>query len=84
MTCGIPEAIAVLGERICSVHTHDNHGLRDEHLWPGEGTIDWNQTIAALKALAKPPALVLEIHNTLAETPASITEKAQAAFEQLA
>ena len=22
-----------------SPHIHDNHGLKDEHLWPGEGTI---------------------------------------------
>jgi sugar phosphate isomerase/epimerase len=84
ITGGIPEAIGVLGERIVSVHAHDNHGLRDEHLWPGDGTIDWEQTMPALKALAKPPAFVLEIHYTLVETPASITEKAQAAFERLA
>jgi len=84
MTSGIPEAIGVLGARIGSVHIHDNHGLRDEHLWPGDGTIDWEKTMPALKALAKPPAFVLEIHYTLVETPASITEKAQAAFERLA
>jgi hypothetical protein len=38
----------------------------------------------SLKALAGPPACVLEIHYTLPETPASITEKAQAAFDRLA
>jgi hypothetical protein len=37
----------------------------------------------SLKALADPPACVLEIHYTLFETPASITEKAQAAFDRL-
>jgi hypothetical protein len=30
-----------------------------------------------------PPACVLEIHYSLPETPASITEKAQAAFERM-
>lgn len=24
-----------------TVHLHDNHGRRDEHLIPGDGTIDW-------------------------------------------
>jgi sugar phosphate isomerase/epimerase len=24
-----------------ATHIHDNHGERDEHLWPFEGTIDW-------------------------------------------
>ena len=29
-----------LKERIVQFHLHDNHGLCDEHLFPGEGTID--------------------------------------------
>src|ERR1700753_1003960 len=48
ITTGIPEAINTLGNRICSVHTHDNHMVRDEHLWPGEGTIDWPATMKQL------------------------------------
>jgi sugar phosphate isomerase/epimerase len=87
ITCGVPEAINILGRRIGSVHTHDNHGVRDEHLWPGDGAggmIDWTATTEALKPLAEPPACVLEIHYTLPETPASITEKAQSAFTRLA
>lgn len=81
---GIAEAIATLGSRIVSVHVHDNHALRDEHLWPGDGTIDWAETTKALKALPSVPACVLEIHHALPETPTSITEKAKAAFDKLA
>ncbi len=73
ITVGVAEAIGSLGGKIVSVHTHDNHGEKDEHLWPGDGTIDWPATAKALKALATPPATVLEIgydlndaHNTLA------------------
>ena len=84
MTTGIQEAISILGERIGSVHVHDNHAVKDEHLWPGEGNIDWDKTVASLKALPKDPACVLEIHYSLAETPASIPKKAQAAFEKIA
>jgi sugar phosphate isomerase/epimerase len=84
ITVGVQEAIQTLGSRIGSVHTHDNHAVRDEHLWPGEGSIDWPGTVRALKALPAPPAWVLEIHYTLAETPASIAEKVQAAFDLLA
>lgn len=83
ITVGVSEAIGTLGSRIVSVHTHDNHAVRDEHLWPGDGNIDWPETAKALNALATPPACVLEIHYTLAETPASITEKVPAAFEHL-
>jgi sugar phosphate isomerase/epimerase len=83
ITVGVNEAIQTLGSRIGSVHTHDNHAVRDEHLWPGEGNIDWPATTKTLKALPTPPACVLEIHYALPETPASITEKAQAAFDRL-
>jgi sugar phosphate isomerase/epimerase len=62
---GIAEAIGTLGNRIATLHVHDNHGIKDEHLWPGDGTIDWPATMKALKALPTPPAAVLEIHHSL-------------------
>jgi sugar phosphate isomerase/epimerase len=78
---GIAESIATLGNRIVSVHVHDNHGSKDEHLWPGEGTIDWPATAEALKALAKPPAAVLEISYNLPGSPASVPAQIERAFE---
>jgi sugar phosphate isomerase/epimerase len=83
ITVGIAEAIDTLGDRIGSVHVHDNHAVRDEHLWPGDGNIDWPTTINSLKGLKSSPAYVLEIHYNLQETPAAITEKAQTAFDRL-
>ena len=83
MTMGIAEAINIFGGRIGSVHIHDNHGMRDEHLWPGDGNINWESSMAALKALPQSPACVLEIHPTLQEAPAALTEKVLAAFEKL-
>jgi sugar phosphate isomerase/epimerase len=65
ISVGVAEAIATLGIRIASLHVHDNHGIKDEHLWPGDGTIDWPATVKALKALPTPPAAVLEIHHSL-------------------
>jgi sugar phosphate isomerase/epimerase len=72
ITVGTTDAIATLGKRIASVHVHDNHGEKDEHLWPGAGTIDWPGTAKALKALAKPPATVLEIASSQAESHAAL------------
>lgn len=62
---GVLPAIATMAERIRSVHVHDNAGDRDSHLWPGEGTIAWPETMQALAALPKPPGTVLEIHRDL-------------------
>jgi sugar phosphate isomerase/epimerase len=80
LTVGVAEAIATLKDRIGSVHTHDNHGVKDEHLWPGDGNIDWATTAKALKALKAPPAIVLEISHSLSDTPTAIPARAQAAF----
>jgi sugar phosphate isomerase/epimerase len=82
MTVGVPEAIATLGKRISQVHVHDNHGFKDEHLWPGDGTIDWPTTSAGLQKIGAPPA-VLEISYSLENDLASISSRAQAAFDRL-
>ncbi len=82
MTVGIPAAIATFGARIVQVHAHDNHGLKDEHLCPGEGSIDWPATAAALNALPAPPAVVLELSSKLPGEPAISPERIRQAFER--
>jgi sugar phosphate isomerase/epimerase len=84
MTVGIPDAISVLGNRIVSMHVHDNHGVKDEHLWPGDGTIDWANTAKRVNALKTPPAAVLEIGYTLGDTVATIPDRIKYAFDKLA
>jgi sugar phosphate isomerase/epimerase len=78
---GIRDAIGTLGKRIGEVHVHDNHGLRDEHLWPGDGTIDWTATLEGLKQLPSLPAAVLEISHDLENGAAS--GRIQRSFEKL-
>ncbi|MBS1802276.1 MAG: sugar phosphate isomerase/epimerase [Acidobacteria bacterium] len=83
MAPGVAEAIGIFGKRIAQVHVHDNHGLRDEHLWPGDGTIDWPAALEALKALPAPPAAVLEIGHSLEDAPAAVPERIKSAFEKI-
>lgn len=78
------DAIGTLGARIGTVHAHDNHGVRDEHLWPGDGTIDWTATAEALRALTTPPAAVLEIGYKLDDPPGDLPARIEAAFARLA
>jgi sugar phosphate isomerase/epimerase len=84
MTVGVAEAISTLGDRIVSVHVHDNHAIKDEHLWPGDGSIDWPAAVEALKALPTPPATVLEITHTPGDTPAAIPARIERAFARFA
>jgi sugar phosphate isomerase/epimerase len=84
ITVGVAAAIATLGAHIASVHVHDNHGVKDEHLWPGDGVIEWPAAAASLKALTSNPATVLEIHYSLADAHAQIPERIGRAFQLFA
>jgi sugar phosphate isomerase/epimerase len=83
MTVGVFAAIATLSGRIVQVHVHDNHGLKDEHLCPGDGSIDWPAAVAALNALPTPPAIVLELSSKLPDEPVTLPERIRQAFERL-
>jgi sugar phosphate isomerase/epimerase len=83
ITVGVADAIATLGDRIVSVHMHDNHGLKDDHLWPGDGTIDWATAVRSLQALANPPAAVLEISQNVPDAPTEIPARIEQAFTRL-
>jgi sugar phosphate isomerase/epimerase len=81
---GVATVLGELRAHIRSSHLHDNNGSRDEHLWPGDGAIQWEETIKELKSAPQTPAGVLEIHYMLEETPESVAAKAQAAFTKFA
>lgn len=80
ITVGVSTAIGTLGNRIASVHVHDNHAVKDEHLWPGDGNIDWPATVSALKKLAAPPAAVLELHQSFGNDTATLPERLAESF----
>jgi sugar phosphate isomerase/epimerase len=80
ITVGVAEAIATLGSRIATLHVHDNHAQKDEHLWPGDGSIDWPAAVKAIKALPTPPAAVLEIHQSFGSDTAALPARIEQAF----
>ncbi len=58
---GVARAFSLLAKRIVEVHLHDNRGERDEHCWPGDGTVDWNAVQDGLAQCAPEVKGVLEI-----------------------
>ena len=58
---GVEKAFAFLGPRIRELHLHDNSGEKDEHGWPGEGTVDWSAVRAGIASLKQEVTGVLEI-----------------------
>jgi len=79
----VSAVLAELKPHIREAHIHDNHGEKDEHLWPGDGTIDWPETITELKTAPIEDAAVLEIHYALEASPEAVAAKAREAFERL-
>ncbi len=47
-------------EKLFALHLHDNDGVRDQHLLPGKGTIDWQNFICSLQATNFTGSLMLE------------------------
>jgi sugar phosphate isomerase/epimerase len=45
----VEKGFAPLRELLAGAHIHDNHGEKDEHLPPFDGTIDWTAAIKLLK-----------------------------------
>jgi sugar phosphate isomerase/epimerase len=71
----VHQAFGVLEDRIRSTHVHDNRRDRDSHLWPGDGDIDWSQTMQSLSSAAHRPALLLEVEGEEAmDVPAKMAE----------
>jgi sugar phosphate isomerase/epimerase len=79
----VATVLSELKDHIRSTHLHDNHGEKDEHLWPGDGTINWAKTMAELKTTPRVEAGLLEIHYGLEDSTDAVAEKARKAFERL-
>lgn len=81
---GLDHALELLRPRIGEFHLHDNNGLRDEHLWPGSGQIDWTSLARLTAPLATDLPGILEISYELNETTESIVAKASDSFSRQA
>ena len=81
---GIGYEFDLMKDRIRSVHVHDNDGKEDQHLFPGEGTIDWTKTMALLQSRSDQFGLVLEVSDVESmEHPVDEARRAMAKLEEL-
>ena len=86
---GVGAAVELLGARIAQIHVNDNHGplahnvdMKDEHLWPGEGTIDWSAVWDGLAKLPETTPGILEIACDRDEAPEAVARKAAEYFAE--
>jgi len=76
----IEKAFAPLRELVAGAHIHDNHGEKDEHLPPYDGTIDWEKAIKILKTAPEANLpLLLELKEKTGPEAPSVQEQLAAA-----
>jgi sugar phosphate isomerase/epimerase len=72
----IEKAFEPMRDLVASVHLHDNHGEKDEHLPPYDGSIDWESAIPILKAAPeKNLAITLELKEKTGADAPSMSEQ---------
>jgi sugar phosphate isomerase/epimerase len=78
------DAIETCSGHLIATHLHDNQGKSDDHLAPGEGSIDWPAALMALQKVGYDGTWLFEVANT--STPTQVlkkVEKARHRFESL-
>src|SRR5271170_8091458 len=61
MDSTVEVAFDAMRDRVVTAHIHDNHGDKDEHLLPYNGTINWDAALGAFASATQPVAMVLEL-----------------------
>lgn len=77
----IASAFEAMHERLVTTHIHDNHGEKDEHLLPYEGTIDWDATLDLFSGVSQALPIVLELKEHTAGGP--VLDQVRAAFDKI-
>jgi sugar phosphate isomerase/epimerase len=63
MTGDIGSEFELMKNRIRSTHLHDNNGREDQHLFPKNGTIDWQSAMRLLGSCPEQYPMLLELRE---------------------
>jgi sugar phosphate isomerase/epimerase len=62
-------AIRQLGSRLKATHINDNDGIKDQHLLPYQGTVDWVTVVTALYDIRYEGDFTYETHTSIRTLP---------------
>ncbi len=80
----VARSLEPLKDLVVSAHIHDNHGEKDEHLPPYDGTIDWEAAVKLFQALpVKDLPLTLELKEKTGPDAPSLTDQLAAGAKSL-
>jgi len=63
MAEGVVEYMKYFGDRLCSIHYHDNNGNNDEHLPVGKGGVPWDKLAIELEKISFCGPIISECRN---------------------
>jgi sugar phosphate isomerase/epimerase len=81
METGVEAGFDMMRDRVATTHIHDNHGEKDEHLLPYEGSINWDAALAVLATATQPLPFVLELKEQTNSAPS--LDQLGAVFDKL-
>lgn len=55
------EQLKTIGDRLEALHIHDNDGIKDSHMLPFDGEVDWEDVANGLQCSDKPIVLSVEV-----------------------
>jgi len=82
LQASLPEEIRMGRTLLQSTHLHDNHGGRDDHLFPFEGKIPWKQILKTFSEVSYQGCFMLELRS-LGEDPLEELLKASRTADRL-
>lgn len=80
----VPDTIEAVAEHLVTTHVHDNHGKKDEHLVPFDGSINWDIALMTMQKIGYDGTYLMELANL--SNPRDVLQKGRAArlrFEKL-
>lgn len=81
MEGNLATAFEIMRERLVTTHIHDNHGEKDEHLLPYEGSIDWDALLGMISGAPQELPIVLELKEGANGEPS--LDQVRAAFDKI-
>ncbi len=78
----IPDTVRLLADRIWNLHVEDIPGRKHYHMIPGEGTLDWEELLGALKTIGYQRFLTVELY-THTDDPHTAAQRSHAFLNRL-
>lgn len=76
------DLLSMYGDKLISLHLHDNDGVHDQHILPFEGNINWETTMKKITSCGYMGATALEVTKNTSNEGLTCKEYLEIAYER--